>query len=85
MARSKRGKMDDEHIETLLASGPLIIEDLLDLAQASAAAPRLQVLTLAGALAQAAVEGDIPDDLVLDVVQAFLAGARETDPTSDES
>jgi hypothetical protein len=74
---AKRGDMDDDHIKNLLASGAPIIEDLLELAQASAAAPRLQVLTLAGALAQAAVEGDVPDQFVLDVVQASLEGARE--------
>ena len=63
---------------SLLASEPLI-QDLVYLAQAGAATPRLQVVTLAAAMVQAAVEGDVPESLVRDVVETCLAGARETD------
>jgi hypothetical protein len=69
----------DEHIEDLLASEPLI-DDLLCLAQASAATSRLQVVTLAAAMVQAAVEGDVPEDYVRDVVEVCIAGAREEGP-----
>jgi hypothetical protein len=74
-SRTEAAVSDDAYIKTLLTCAP-IVEDLLDVAQASASNPRLQVMTLAGALVRAAVEGGFPDGFVLDVVRAVLEGAR---------
>jgi hypothetical protein len=72
--------MATDHLNELLASAS-VLEELLELAQARASTPKLHVLTLAGALAQAALEGDVPDSYVLDAVRSALAAAKMPDPT----
>ncbi len=76
------GEAPEEHIESLLASESLI-DDLLCLALAGAVTPKLQVVALAAAMSQAAIEGGVSEGYVREIFEARLAGAREPDPRGE--
>jgi hypothetical protein len=68
--------------DALLIIGDSTIEELIDLAQKRLPTDRLQVLSLAAALAQVAVDAEVPDSYVLDAVKTAMRAAKAPDPTA---
>jgi hypothetical protein len=81
-ARPARSMMSADPADALLLVGASTIEDLLSLVRERLPAARLQVLSLAAALARAAAEGEVPESYVADALKATrkMAGARESKP-----
>ena len=68
--------------DALLLIGDTTIEELIELAQKRLPTDRVQVLALAAALAQVAVEGEVPESYVLDAVKSAIRAAKAPDPTA---
>jgi hypothetical protein len=79
---ASRLMMSGDPADALLLVGANTIEDLLSLVRQRLPAARLQVLSLAAALARAAAEGQVPESYVADALKATrkMAGVRESKP-----
>jgi hypothetical protein len=68
--------------DALLLIGDPTVDELIGLAQKRLPTDRIQVLALAAALAQVAIEGEVPESHVLDAVKTAMRAARVPNPTA---